>query len=278
MPIHNININEYKCGHCGYRWINRINAKDGPVPKCCAKCKRTNWNDPTERISPYEIGLRRKIREFFKLYDLEYDYFNKDRVMITWPIDLSAKFLEIKPRPTIKELKKVIYPFGYDLRKRRFRDMTPDPDRPGDFLGIPHLKYSSSYMQDPQRPDTLIWNKDNEFDKLKLKEMERRQELMIQIMKSRDVDYDPEIRLKIQREKRLEKYNEFRKKVDNEPLRDDSIPDYFLKSVGDGICYKCKRRRSIVPNDNNVQVCHKCGTLVSDKWTGIVMKIVTRST
>jgi len=31
-------------------------------PKCCASCKRTNWNDPNEAFTPEEIGLRRKIK------------------------------------------------------------------------------------------------------------------------------------------------------------------------------------------------------------------------
>jgi len=212
MPIQNIETKEYECGHCGYRWINRINGKDGQVPNCCAKCKRTNWNDPTERITPYEVGLRRRIKEFNNLYDFEYHYADKRSCLICWPIDLSQKFLEIRPRPTIKELKKVLYPFGYDIRISWSRYKVPDPDRPG------FLKPVQTYILDPDRPGERIFNKNNEYAKLKLKEMELRQQYMIEIMESRGVDYDPELRLKIQREKRIQKHNEFYKSIRNEPL------------------------------------------------------------
>lgn len=267
MPMHDINVKEYECGHCGYKWINRVNGKNGPIPIKCAKCKRSNWNDPRQRIRPREAGLRRKIKGFFELYEYEFPYFRRERgYLVTWPIDLSKKFLEIKPRPTLEELEKVLYPFDYDLRKRRYRYMIPDPNTPG------RLIYSSPYKQDPKRPDQRIWNDDNEYDKLKLKEMELRQQYMIEIMKSRGVDYDPELRLTIQREKRSAKFNEFRKesikKVENICLSDD----WILKGViGDGICHKCKKRRMIITNNDNVRVCKKCGTEVSDKWTGIVM-------
>ena len=33
MPIHSIQVSEYECVHCGYRWINRVNGKEGPCQK-----------------------------------------------------------------------------------------------------------------------------------------------------------------------------------------------------------------------------------------------------
>jgi hypothetical protein len=30
MPIHTIKVTEYECGHCGWKWINRINGKGMP--------------------------------------------------------------------------------------------------------------------------------------------------------------------------------------------------------------------------------------------------------
>ena len=38
-----------------YKWINRVNGKDGPVPKRCAKYKRLNW-DRDEIIGIDEIS------------------------------------------------------------------------------------------------------------------------------------------------------------------------------------------------------------------------------
>jgi len=38
MPIL-IQVNEYECINCGYKWINRVNGKDGPVPKSAPNAK-----------------------------------------------------------------------------------------------------------------------------------------------------------------------------------------------------------------------------------------------
>lgn len=167
MPIHNIQTNEYECGYCGWRWINRKNGKDGPIPKCCANCKRTNWNDPRERISSYEIGLRRRIKEFNKEYEFGIRIgFTKD--IVFFPMGLSKKFLEITPRPTIKELYKVVYPLGYELNSKSW---VPHPTRPGKSMRNPNM------------------------DNLKIRQLRKRQEYMIEIIKSRGIDYDPTVGL-----------------------------------------------------------------------------------
>jgi predicted Zn-ribbon and HTH transcriptional regulator len=57
MTIYVIRFKEYECDKCGYRWINRINGKDGPIPERCVKCKRSNWNGELEietEITPEE--------------------------------------------------------------------------------------------------------------------------------------------------------------------------------------------------------------------------------
>lgn len=45
MPTQKIEVLEYECTKCSYRWINRVNGKDGPKPKRCAKCKRSGWEE-----------------------------------------------------------------------------------------------------------------------------------------------------------------------------------------------------------------------------------------
>jgi hypothetical protein len=58
MPIHDIKVKEYECAWCGYKWINRVNGKDGPIPDKCAKCKRGKWiNGESDIMTPQEIGL-----------------------------------------------------------------------------------------------------------------------------------------------------------------------------------------------------------------------------
>lgn len=167
MPIHNIETEEYECGHCGHKWINRRNGKNGPIPKKCANCKRSNWNDPSQRIGPIEIGLRRKIKEFDKVYRYGISV-GVIRNRSFFPSDLSRKFLEIKPRPTLKELYKVVYPFGYDIE---LKSWVRNPDRPGKLMRNPNM------------------------ENLQRQQMEGRQEYMIQIMKSRGLEYDPTVGL-----------------------------------------------------------------------------------
>ena len=68
MAIQKIEVSEYTCEKCAYKWINRINGKDGSLPDRCAKCKKVNWNGE-EDISPKERGLRRKVNGLKELYD-----------------------------------------------------------------------------------------------------------------------------------------------------------------------------------------------------------------
>ena len=112
MPIHRIEITEYECARCGYRWVNRINGKDGPVPIRCAKCKRTSWNR-NGLIKNQENGLRRRIRGYKKLYDYP-SFYSGDKIY--WSTDLAEKFLSLSPRPTMAELKQVVYPSNTALR------------------------------------------------------------------------------------------------------------------------------------------------------------------
>ena len=124
MPVHKIEVSEYGCAHCGYKWINRVNGKDGPMPQRCAKCKRPNWNTGYNEspMTPQESGLRRRVQNLYRIYhlsvwrltgtlpDLETlsvdDYFKRELV---------AKFLSLNPRPTTQELMGVLYPPGLQL-------------------------------------------------------------------------------------------------------------------------------------------------------------------
>jgi hypothetical protein len=142
MPIQEIVVSEYQCSYCGYKWINRANGKDGPTPKKCARCKRPNWNTGT-RISPKEVGLRRRVQNLYKVYCLSVwrltsplpdessfsvdDYLNRKVV---------TEFLNLEPRPTIQELRQVLLSRELKLKlnsrnQLRKEALIPDPDRPG---------------------------------------------------------------------------------------------------------------------------------------------------
>jgi|SRR5215216_5702077 hypothetical protein len=58
MPIHKIEVSEYECIHCGSKWINRTNGKDGLMPDKYAKCNQPHWNDYSEDYDP--IGSEEK--------------------------------------------------------------------------------------------------------------------------------------------------------------------------------------------------------------------------
>jgi hypothetical protein len=172
LPIRNIQTAEYECGYCGYKWINRINGKDGLIPKNCARCKRSNWNNPDDVMTYEEIGLRRKIRGFGKKYYtgyiLRFDIKDED---INWPYDISEVFLRIdNPRPTIAELTKIVYPFGKDFIKRN--KWIPDPHREGWFMR--NLKIAE----------------------LMGREYEKRKRYMLKIIKERGIKYDVTLGIK----------------------------------------------------------------------------------
>jgi hypothetical protein len=188
MPVHEIKVREYECTWCGYKWISRINGKDRPIPARCAKCKRRAWENGYEGyITPEEEGLRRRIKNLEKLYRYE----SRD-----WPNGLCEQFLRIKPRPTVRELKQVLYPLGYDTRKRR--NWVPDPNRPA------HLKYDDSvYIPRADKPSEKKYNPENRYEKLLNEEKERRIKAMITMMKSRGISYDPTPILERQKEERL---------------------------------------------------------------------------
>ena len=116
------------------------------------------------------MGLRRRIKYFKSLYECAPLY---SGINIDWPNGLCEKFLDIKPRPTIEELEQVLYPPGglWLTSQNQFtrRGVVPDPDRPG----------------------RMIYNKEEYLKTLK-QEAKKRIELMLQVMKSREInDYDP---------------------------------------------------------------------------------------
>jgi hypothetical protein len=162
MPILKIEVPEYQCVHCGYKWINRINGKDGLIPKRCAKCKRQNWNgDSPERnpITPKERGLRTRLHRFEGYDPRKGTPFGGSTSYR--PNELCKKFLDINPRPTMKELQQALYPLGWN--PHRYQNFVPDPDK------AEWLKYD-----------------EKEYKKILKQEAQKRREIMQQIIDSRD--------------------------------------------------------------------------------------------
>jgi len=109
-------------------WINRVNGKDGPVPQRCAKCKRFGWIDGQHvdrnpnPITDEERGLMMRLYKFEASKKPGYwttprapDYvFHTTQYT---PNELCKKFLSLKPRPRIDQLKYVLEPLGPEARK-----------------------------------------------------------------------------------------------------------------------------------------------------------------
>lgn len=171
-PIHNIQTKEYECIWCGYKWINCFNGKDGPILSYCAKCKRSNWNGgwaeaAAKAISPKERGLRRRIKDLPNFYYTTTRSYGDRILWVGWPLDICKQFLSIEPRPTIEEMYQVLTVMDTDLKEKGREGRMPAPDRP------------SWLKRDPKGDCYLL-----------KQQAQRRIEIMIQIIRSRGVDYN----------------------------------------------------------------------------------------
>ena len=110
MPCHKIEVTEYECAKCTYKWINRINGQDGPKPIRCAKCKRWDWEEGY--MSTIEKRLRRDLLRIESVETSHPTMFGERGFNIA-PADLCASFLSIYPRPTVQELETVLNPISY---------------------------------------------------------------------------------------------------------------------------------------------------------------------
>jgi cytochrome c2 len=173
MTISRIEVNEYQCVKCGYKWINRVNGKEGPVPERCAKCKKHNWNSRKERITPEENGLRRRIKGMKQLHRYSSSYWNNPSIANCWNSKLADKFLNLNPRPSIAELRRVV-------------------DTPGLVIGLTSQNQYSwrGYVPDPRKPGWMKYDEKEYLKTLKL-EAQKRQDTMQQIIKNRSFQSIP---------------------------------------------------------------------------------------
>lgn len=173
MAISKIEVNEYQCVKCGYKWINRFNGRDGPIPERCAKCKKYNWNSKKWGVTPEENGLRRRIKGMKQLYKYSSSYWNKPSVASYWNNNLVEKFLNMNPRPSIAELKRVVYP-------------------PGLVIGLTSQNQTvrRGYVPDRQKPGWMKYDEREYLKTLRL-EAKKRQDTMQQIINNRSIQPIP---------------------------------------------------------------------------------------
>ena len=109
VPSHKVEVTEYECAKYGHKWINRINGKEGSMPRRCAECKKWDWDEG--KLSRNEKRLR---RDLLKMEVNEIEYRKIDGTgLYPIPTDICATFLSISPRPTEEELKTVLNPICY---------------------------------------------------------------------------------------------------------------------------------------------------------------------
>jgi hypothetical protein len=149
MPCRQVEVTEYECAKCGHKWINRINGKEGPIPKRCAKCKRWDWDEGY--LSRLEKRLRRDILKI-EVNEIRFPAALGGTELYSIPTDICATFLSIVPRATVEELKVVLNPICYlgphhhgisplshtgtcsdQVDTRCYPGWSPIPDKPGHY-------------------------------------------------------------------------------------------------------------------------------------------------
>ena len=109
MTQRRIEVVEYECERCGYKWMSRI---EKPKPRCCAKCKHPEWDSP--RMTWIEKGLRNRIRRM----DAIYSGTKRKDIFGDTHVDNSStcnRFLFTEPRPTEEELRFILRLYQDDV-------------------------------------------------------------------------------------------------------------------------------------------------------------------
>ena len=99
MTIDKVTVNLYKCCKSEYQWTcwNSNQRAEGPLPKCCPKCRSLRWN---QRYLDEELVL---------LYRLQ------DQLYETNLIRESSEKIEFEGNEILRIKPYSIYPYDYDF-------------------------------------------------------------------------------------------------------------------------------------------------------------------
>jgi hypothetical protein len=117
-------------------------------------------------MSPKEVGLRRRVQNLYKIYHVsvgrltdplsDLNTFYLDRKVV-------AKFLNLDPRPTIEELRHVLFSPELKLRlnsqnQLRKEAWIPNPEKPGWFKRDrrPYHEYLKLVKADAQKQEQIM--------------------------------------------------------------------------------------------------------------------------
>jgi hypothetical protein len=107
MPVNIVQVKEYECIKCGYKWINRKNGQDQSVPKRCAKCKQ-DWDKGN--ITRKESKVRYQLRFTVGEWKIATHPLIAGRRF--WRTDSNVDEL-LKYRPSIRDMKIILQPMCY---------------------------------------------------------------------------------------------------------------------------------------------------------------------
>jgi len=112
------------------------------------------------KLVPKRI-LRRRIKGFKQLYKHAGFYWSDRSIGDSWSDELTEKFLDLNPPPTITELERVAEPPGLVLRpltsQNQYKDrgLVPDPKKPG-WLKYDKEKYIEILKQEAQKRQQVM--------------------------------------------------------------------------------------------------------------------------
>jgi hypothetical protein len=137
LPVSRIEVDEYECAFCGYKWISRVNGSDRPKPVRCAKCKKQSWDKG--RVAPYEKSYRDRIKHKFG-YWFVYPPINRG----AWRIEENVQRF-LAQRPSIDDMKLVLKPMCYCYKN----GAVPTPDRK--YVDLDATEKARKYEEDLSR-------------------------------------------------------------------------------------------------------------------------------
>jgi hypothetical protein len=224
MGIAQIQVNEYTCELCGYKWINRVNGKDGPIPKRCAKCKHQHWEKG--HINSHEKAWRDAVKKRF-------GYFNYPGGMFHggWRVEKNVKrYLE--HRPSIEEMSVLLKPMCYHYtRSPSSSSSSCFKPRTGCVPTFPDVKYV----------DVQATEKAHEYEK------QLSRQLLKQFMVEKGISYDENEAKKVTLYWRHRKYATFTMrcvpelcqslKEDRPELSNEEIKARVLKDFSEQLKY-----------------------------------------
>lgn len=111
MPITRVEVDEYQCARCSYKWISRVNGKDRPKPQRCAKCKSLDWNEGYGNVRTKYIYKIRKRFGYWFVGGLNQGGWRTE--------EIADQFLKL--RPSVQDIKLVLKPLCF-LYKNKLGD------------------------------------------------------------------------------------------------------------------------------------------------------------